>query len=404
METLFAKAVLWFALALLATILAYHLRISLALIEICVGIVAAWVASLLGFSSLPGSADEWLRFIAATGSIMLTFLAGAELNTESIKLKWKESLIIGLIGFLSPFLGGAALGKYLLHWTTPASLLAGIALSTTSMAVVYSVLLEYGLNKTEFGKGILGACFVNDLATVVALSLIFSPMNWKTLIFVLVTAGGLFVLPKLIKELTRLYGNRTSAVRTKFILFVLFGLGALAIWSGSEAVLPAYIAGIVLANFLEEDGFFIRRIRTMTIGFMTPLFFIRAGSLVSVATLITAPLVFLALFGSKVISKIIGLYPSISTFRGEKNERGYYTLLMSTGLTFGTIAALYGLTHQIIDQAQYSALVLAVIASAIIPTAIANAFFLPKHLIVEGMARQMNLSRYDVVAEEGKKG
>jgi Kef-type K+ transport system membrane component KefB len=405
MDALFAKAALWFALALVATVLAYRLKISLALIEICVGIFAGWLATNLGFSGLPGSSDQWLVFVAATGSILLTFLAGAELNTDSIKVKWKESLVVGLIGFFSPFVGGTLLAKFLLHWTTSASLLGGIALSTTSMAVVYSVLLEFGLNKTEFGKGILGACFVNDLATVVALSLIFSPISWKMLVFVAAVAAGLAILPGLISQMTKLYGHRTAAIRTKLILFVLFGLGAMAVWSGSEAVLPAYIAGIVLANFLGKDSFFVRRIRTMTIGFMTPVFFIRAGSLVSVSTLLTAPLVFVYLFGSKIVSKIIGLYPIISTFRGEEKERKYYTLLMSTGLTFGTISALFGLSHGIIDEAQYSALVLAVIASAIIPTAIANHFFLPKHLLAEGeTAPQMNLSMYDVEAEESKEG
>ena len=59
----------------------------------------------------------------------------------------------------------------------------------------------------------------------------------------------------------------------------------------------------------------------------------------------------------------------------------YYSLMMSTGLTFGTISALFGLNHQIIDQTQYSHLVATVIGSAIIPTAIANAFFMPKHLL-----------------------
>jgi glutathione-regulated potassium-efflux system ancillary protein KefC len=82
-----------------------------------------------------------------------------------------------------------------------------------------------------------------------------------------------------------------------------------------------------------------------------------------------------------VVSKIIGLYPVIGRFRKQKQERWYYTLLMSTGLTFGTISALYGFSHGIISQAQYSLLVATVIASAVIPTFIAGRAFLPKHLL-----------------------
>jgi Kef-type K+ transport system membrane component KefB len=165
------------------------------------------------------------------------------------------------------------------------------------------------------------------------------------------------------------------------VLFVLCGLGALALWAGSEAVLPAYVAGMVLAKSMGNDHFYIRRLRTLTIGFLTPFYFLRAGSLVSLPSLAAAPLVFLVLLGGKVVSKILGLYPVIGVFRQEGKERWYYTLLMSTGLTFGTISALYGLTHHLVTPEQYSFLVAAVIASAVIPTMIANAAFLPRHLL-----------------------
>jgi Kef-type K+ transport system membrane component KefB len=178
-----------------------------------------------------------------------------------------------------------------------------------------------------------------------------------------------------------LYGNRTAAVRTKWVLLVLTGLGALALWSGSEAVLPAYIAGMLLAGNAAKDHHWVRRLRTLTVGFLTPFYFIRAGSLVSLPALASAPLVFLGMFAAKTVSKIFGLFPVISVFRREANERWYYTLMMSTGLTFGTISALYGLSHGIITAAQYSFLVAVVIASAVIPTLIAGAAFVPRHLL-----------------------
>ncbi|MGA2642554.1 MAG: cation:proton antiporter [Spirochaetia bacterium] len=270
---------------------------------------------------------------------------------------------------------------FLLGWTVASSFLAGIALSTTSIAVVYAVMLETGLNKTEFGKGILGACFVNDLGTVIALGLMFSPFTYKTIIFMVVSAILIAALPTITKFITRVYGNRTAAVRTKWIIAVLFGLGTLAYWSGSEAVLPAYVVGIVLAEFASAEHLWLRRLRTLTTGFLTPFYFIRAGSFVSIPTLVAAPALFLFLFLAKVLSKIFGLYPLISRFRRLKQERWYYTLMMSTGLTFGTISALYGFSHGIISQAQYSALVATVIASAVIPTFIAGRAFLPRHLL-----------------------
>jgi Kef-type K+ transport system membrane component KefB len=381
MEHAFTIAFLWLLLAVLSALLASALRLSIALVEICVGVAAASVLTGFDARELLAADSEWLRFLAAIGAVLLTFLAGAELDPGVMRSKLLEVNVIGLIGFLAPFLGCTALAYYGLGWNRDASWLAGIALSTTSMAVVYAVMLETGLNKTEFGKGILGACFINDLGTVVALGLLFSPFTGKTIVFVAATVIVLWMLPMSMAWLTHHYGHRTAAIRTKWIMLLLFGLGALALWAGSEAVLPAYLAGMVLAGGAAKDAHWMRRLRTLTVGFLTPFYFLRAGTLVSFPALLTAPLVFMALLAGKVASKIFGLYPFISLFRRHPQERWFYTLLMSTGLTFGTISALFGLAHGLISQDQYSFLVAAVIASAVAPTVIAGKVFFPAHLV-----------------------
>ena len=381
MEQHFPVASLWLGMAVISAIIAYHLRISIALVEICLGVAAAAAAAWAGKADALGSNLEWLRFLASTGAILLTFLAGAELDPRVMRTKLKEVTVVGLVGFFAPFLGCTALAYYGLGWNLPASWLCGIALSTTSMAVVYAVMLETGLNKTGFGKGILGACFINDLGTVVALGLIFAPFTYKTVIFVFSCALVLALLPKATRVMTRVYARRTAAIRTKWVMLILFGLGALALWSGSEAVLPAYIMGMVMAGGAAKDTAWIRRLRTLTIGLLTPFYFLRAGTLVSLGALLSAPIVFFLLLGGKVASKIFGLYPVIARFRKRHDERWYYTLLMSTGLTFGTISAIYGYSHGIVTQGQYSFLVAAVIASAVVPTLIAGHAFLPTHLL-----------------------
>ena len=391
MEQIFFIAAIWLALAVFSAIIAYHMKISMALIEICVGVAFAYIANLIGKGDLTGANSEWLKFLASSGAVLLTFLAGAELEPEVIRKKFKEVSIVGLIGFLAPFLGCSALAYYLLKWDIRASLLCGVALSTTSMAVVYAVMLETGFNKTEFGKGILGACFVNDLGTVIALGLIFAPFTYKTIIFIVVTVLVLAFLPFLSHLIRKVYAYRTAAIRTKWVIFVLFGLGALALWSGSEAVLPAYLVGIILAEFSSADKAWIGRLRTLTVGFLTPFYFIRAGTFVSIPALISAPIIFLILLGGKVLTKIFGLYPVVSLFRKESNERWYYTLLMSTGLTFGTISALYGYTHNIVTQEQYSFLVAVVIGSAVLPTLVAGLAFTPKHLLPKQLKHTLPL-------------
>jgi len=383
MEQTFAVATLWTGLALVSTFLARHMKISLALMEIVVGMVAAAIMVFVFGADAMGADLPWVKFIASAGAVALTFLAGAELDPAALRVKWKEVSFVGLAGFLAPFLGCAAIARYALGWSAQASLLAVVALSTTSMAVVYAVMLEFGFNKTEFGKGVLGACFVNDLGTVIALGLLFAPFTARTFIFIGVCVAVFIALPFATGRLIALYGNRTAAVRTKWILFILFGLGALSLWAGSEAVLPAYIAGIVLAGSVGRDDAYIRRLRTLTIGFLTPFYFLRAGSFVSLPALAAAPLIFFILLAGKVFSKISGLFHLIGVFRKNKKEQWYYTLLMSTGLTFGTISALYGYTNGIISREQYSYLVAVVIGSAVIPTLIANAVFMPRHLLAQ---------------------
>ena len=381
MESIYLLASIWFFAAVLSTILANRLKISIALMEIMVGSVIGYAAFNLNFTDKLSLNADWLKFCTGVGAILLTFLAGAELNPDAMKSKIKEVSVIGLIGFFAPFIGCSLIAYYLIGWNLQASLLCGIALSTTSMAVVYAVMLEYGFNKTDFGKGVLGACFINDLGTVIALGLIFAPFTYKTVIFIGATIVLILFLRPMTNYIIKRFAYKTAAIRAKWVIFILLSMGVLALWSGSEPVLPAYIIGMVLARTMEQDGHFVRRLRTLTVGFLTPLYFLRAGALVSIPALLAAPFIFLLLFTGKVISKIFGLYPAIHNFRDDTKEKWYYTLLMSTGLTFGTISALFGLSHNIISQAQYSLIVGAVIASAVIPTLIANKFFLPGHLL-----------------------
>jgi glutathione-regulated potassium-efflux system ancillary protein KefC len=261
------------------------------------------------------------------------------------------------------------------------SWLAGVAMSTTSVAVVYAVMLEFCFNTTEYGKTILAACFVTDLGTVVALGLIFAPFTVKTAIFLVAGIAAIVFVPWATQGLFQRYGGRPSEFEPKFLIFCLLGMGAIATWAGSEAVLPAYLIGMVLAGTVGKDHGLVRRLRTLTFGLLTPFYFIRAGSFVSIPTLIAAPSAFVFFLIVKVATKIVGVYPVTKLFGAPNKEAMYTTLLMSTGLTFGTISSLFGLSHGIIDKSQYSALVAAVIGSAVIPTVIANAFYLPRHLL-----------------------
>jgi glutathione-regulated potassium-efflux system ancillary protein KefC len=377
MTDIYALAALWIGLALAAALASIWLRVATSLSEIVVGTLAG---AVLGTAIL-GVDQTWIKFLAGAGAILLTFLAGAEIDPDAFRRQWKEATAVGLVSFFAPFLGCAAGAYWLLGWGGQASLLAGIAMSTTSVAVVYAVMLEFGFNRTDYGKMVLAACFITDLGTVVGLGLIFAPFTLKTVLFVGGLAAAAFALPWLTPRFLKRYGGRPSELEAKYLLLVLFGLGALAGWADSEAVLPAYVIGMLLAGTVGRDHVLIRRLRTLTLGLLTPFYFLRAGSFVSVPALVAAPAAFLVMLLLKIASKSVGVYPVARAFGSPNKVSMYTTLLMSTGLTFGTISSLFGLSHGLVDQAQYSALVAAVIASAVVPTLIANAWFLPRHLL-----------------------
>lgn len=376
MEQVWYTAAAWIALALLASLISIRIGISVALVEIFLGFVAGNLGSYLGSTIFQPNA--WINFLAGFASVVLTFLAGAEIEPESFRRQLIPTLAIGFISFLFPFLGAMAYAYWVSGWDLQAAQIAGIALSTTSMAVVYAVMVETGLNETDLGKLILGATFITDLGTVLALGLIFAQYDYWLIIFAGVTILALWRLPALSRWFFNTWGGRVSEPEIKFIFLVLCVLGALAVTARSEAVLPAYLFGMVLAGLFTHNKVLVLRMRSIVFALLTPFFFLKAGTLVSLKALIAGFSLLVVFFLVKMAAKIAGVWPMCRAFKIPVRESNYTTLLMATGLTFGSISALFGLNYGYIDQAQYSILVTAVIASAVIPTVIAQIWCHPR--------------------------
>jgi Kef-type K+ transport system membrane component KefB len=197
------------------------------------------------------------------------------------------------------------------------------------------------------------------------------------LVFIAVTAMTLFLLPKFVPWFFNKVGSRISEPETKFIFLILFGLGALAVMAKSEAVLPAYLVGMVLAPFFLANSTLSHRMRVTAFAMLTPFYFLKAGSLVQLSTIWSSAALIALFLILKVAAKFIGIWPTMELFKFTRKENMYTTLLMSTGLTFGSISALFGYTNKIINQEQYTILLTAVILSAVVPTIIAQRWFQP---------------------------
>lgn len=299
-----AVAAVLAATILLASMVSVEIGISVALIELGAGVVVG--------SALNIDAPSWLSFLGSFAGILLTFLAGAEVDVPQLRREWKASGSIGLFSFGAPFVVVGLLAYYALGWNHRQAEIAGIALSTTSLAVVYAVLVETDLSREPVGKRLMSATFVTDMATVTALTVLFlTPTIW------IVPFVGVS-------------------------LILIFGLP---------------------------------RLRVVAFAFLTPFFFLKGGMNVSAGALWANLGILALLFAGKMIPKLAGVYPLARRYTSP--HAAFTTLLMSTGLTFGTIASLYGLNAGIIDRTQFSLLIAVVVLSAIVPTVIAQRLYQP---------------------------
>lgn len=393
----YLTAGLWLVLALAASLISIRIGISVALIEIGMGI--------FGGNFLHLHTTVWINFLASFGSVLLTFLAGAEIDPALMRARFKESAGIGLVSFLFPFLGAFAFCLWVLGWKLHAAEIGGIALSTASVAVVYAVMIETGLNRTEFGKIILSAVFVTDLGTVLALGILFASFNRYLLLFVAVTVPTVLLIPSATRWYFRVVGNRVSEPEIKYVFVLLFLLGGLATLANSEAVLPAYLVGVAMAGSFLGNPVLAHRTRSIAFTMLTPFYFLKAGLFVSLPAVVASASIIIALFFVKMVSKLIGVFPVSLTFQFSRRESAYITAMMSTGLTFGTISSLFGLTHHLISQTQYTMLVTVVIMSAVIPTLVGQTFFRPN--IETGASNSLLSIAPEVEAEsrpDGKAG
>ena len=375
-DNIWLTSALWIGLALAASLISIRLALSVALVEIMVG---AFGGNLIGMPLAP-----WINYLAGFGAILLTFLAGGEVDVEVVRRNVGASIGIGFLSFLLPYLGCMMAARYLLGWPWPQAQIAGISLSTTSVAVVYAVMVETGLNKTELGKIILAACFVTDLGTVLALGIVFTSFSVWLVAFTAATIAVAALLPKVGPWVFAQVGRRVSEPDIKFVLLILFALGGFATSVGSEAVLPAYLIGMAMAPVFQRDPELPHRMRGIAFAVLTPFYFLKAGSLIEGKVLVTGAALIALFLALKMATKFVGVWPLTRFYRFENREGIYTTLLMSTGLTFGSISALYGLSNHIINQEQYTILLTTVIGSAVVPTVIAQKWFLPKI----GLAKQ----------------
>jgi len=353
---------------LLASMVSVELGLSVALIELFAGVVVG--------NAFHIDVPTWLDFIGSFAGIVLVFLAGSEVDVPQFRREWRSSLSIGLVSFFAPFAVVGLLAYYGLGWNHRQAEIAGLALSTTSLAVVYAVLVETGLSRELVGKRLMSATFVTDIATVTGLTILFTKPTVWIIPFVVVSIALIVGLPRVSPSFFARFGDRVIEPEVKLVFACLFLLMWLGTRANSQAALPVFVLGVVMSSHYVQHHREQQRLRVVAFAFLTPFFFFKGGMSVSVSALWANLGLLAILFAAKMIPKLGAVYPLARRYTAP-NE-AFTTLLMSTGLTFGTITSLYGLNAHIIDSTQFSLLIAVVVLSAIVPTAIAQRFFQPE--------------------------
>lgn len=368
MVDLYSAALIAASVAI-AAILSIRLGISSAIFEVIAGII---LGNFLGVQI-----ESWLDFLGTFGGLMLTFLAGAEIEVRLLKKNLKMSLGIGTVSFLAPLIGIFLFLTLFTDWAPLTKIAASLALTTTSVAVVYAVLTEYDLLKMQIGAMIIAVTFVNDILTLLGINVLSPSFNIYTLSFIIVIVLMALIIPRLLKYVIFRYGKKSMEIELRVIIALILVIALIADIGKLHAVFGAFVLGFLFANSIQKYDEIRSKLRTVTFTLLSPVFFIRTGLLINLPSVAGSIWLILGLLLAKILSKFVGTYPLNRKWIPEGPM--FSTLMFSTGLTVGTITATLALELGLLDKPQFSAVVIAVILSAIVPTIIAKRY-LPKKM------------------------
>lgn len=362
-------AFIWIALALAASVVSVRLALSVALAEILFGV--------LGGNLLHIQPNEWVNFLAGLGGILLTFLAGAETDLRALRQEWKGAIALGFASFLAAFVVEGLIAFWGLGWSLKASLITGTALAPTSIAIVYTVLVDSGMNRTALGRRLLVACFLSNLAAMLTLGLVFAKPGGWFLLYVLALIAALRVAPLFSPAFFRWAGQHISHPHAKYLLLLLLFFSGLAALADTQAILAAYLLGLAMSTVFLRFREPLHQLRALAFSVFTPFYFLRAGTYVQASAFWNSLALVVLLLTVRLVTKVITCYPICRKQGMSRRGSVYASLIMSTGLTFDIIAAVFGLTHGYLSTQQYTLLLAVTAGSALIPTVIAQTFFSP---------------------------
>ncbi|WP_024786749.1 MULTISPECIES: cation:proton antiporter [unclassified Lebetimonas] len=345
------------ALIIIAGIIALEISFSPAIFEIIAGSIAA---NFFHMSDL-----KWAEFLANVGLLGLMFFAGLESDLKLLKKNFIKAVFIGVSSFLLPFVSIFLISKFILLYSLKASLLISIALSTTSLALVYPLLKDKNMLHLNSGQTLLAGAMIVDIISMFSLSFLFEGINYQNIIFLGVLLIVMFVLPKFGEKLFARYTGNHIEFPIRFIIAILISIGFLSKEIHINEAVLAFALGIFFSEFLKEHEMIEKKLRAIIFGFVAPFFFFKAGYSIKL-DVINFKILFLSIilgiiaFGTKYLATVIATKPFF-----KKSVYKIAGLFFNMRLTFGIVASVFGLEFKIIDVNTYVSLLLIIISTSL---------------------------------------
>jgi Kef-type K+ transport system membrane component KefB len=328
--------------------------------------------------------NEALTIFSEFGAIFLMFLAGMEVDNETLREEFKNSTVVSLFSLVIPAIGGYIIGK-LFGLDFIGALLYAAIFSSHSVGIVYSLMNELNLTKSRFGTTALSATIVVDLVSLIVLSVIIkmstniqnSDIFYFILMVLLYISGLLLTIP----YISKIIFKRCAHLHIKKIHFVLFII-LVSILAGEliglHPIIGAFITGVAVSEALtkeEHDELLNKNLNAIGYGFFIPIFFLTLGMTTDIRVLTDLKNIWLVLatiVGASIL-KVTSGYFSFKLIGYDKIKSFCGGLLTIPKISASLVAASVGLELGIISREFFVAIVvLSLVSSMVTPIFVKN--------------------------------
>ena len=296
--------------------------------------------------------DISFEIFGSVGLYYIMFLAGLEMDMESVKRKSRQFLIFGLLTCFVPLILTYVMSRTILGYSHPASFLLGCIMASNTL-IAYPIVSRYGLQKHPSVQLSVGSSMISlflALVMIAALSTLFTasrtaghtsfliPLSTFILSLFIFIAGSVWLIPRLARYFLRRYSD--AVMQYIFVLAVMFLSAALSVAIGLEGIFGAFLSGLILNRYIPKVSPLMNRIEFIGNAVFIPYFLIGVGMLINVRTVFTSLEVLwvvclIAFFGT--FGKAVAAYLSSLLFRRPQRD-GNMMFGMTSAHAAGAIA------------------------------------------------------------------